>query len=110
MKTVELFSGTKSFSKVMKKHGHSTLTIDNQPELEPDQCRDILTMNPKEHCLKHADILWASPPCTAFSVASIGVHWGGGHRAYKPKTDTARLGIKLAKQTLAIIEAARPKW
>lgn len=36
MKTLELFSGTKSFSKVMAKHGHTTFTVDNDPKLEPD--------------------------------------------------------------------------
>ena len=41
MKTVELFSGTKSFSKVAEKLGHSTYTIDNNKELEPDLCQNI---------------------------------------------------------------------
>ena len=42
MNTIEFFSGTKSFSKVMEKHGHKTLTIDNNSELNPDICTDIL--------------------------------------------------------------------
>jgi hypothetical protein len=50
------------------------------------------------------DLIWASPPCTGFSVASIGTHWGGGRRAYKPKTDTAKRGIALVQKTLAIID------
>lgn len=45
MKTVELFSGTKSFSKVAASLGYSTLTIDNDPSLDPDWCVDILKFN-----------------------------------------------------------------
>lgn len=108
MRTVELFSGTKSFSKVMAAHGHSTFTVDNRPELEPRIVADILELDADSlFCI---DILWASPPCTAFSVASIGTHWGGGHRAYEPKTEAALLGMKLVQKTRQIIDEAKPTW
>ena len=45
------------------------------------------------------DIIWASPPCTYFSVASIGHHW---HKNDKPKTKEALLGMKLLNKTLDI--------
>lgn len=57
----------------------------------------------------HVDMIWASPPCTGFSVAAIGHHWTGGKGAYIPKTDTARLGIQLLKETLHIIDFLQPK-
>ncbi len=41
MKTVELFSGTKSFSKVARSFGHSIFTVDNEESLNPDWCGDI---------------------------------------------------------------------
>jgi len=100
MKTLELFSGTKSFSKVAKQLGHSTFTIDNESSLNPDLCTDILTY---KFIPEHIDVLWASPPCTGFSVASIGSHWTGGKDAYIPKSDTSRLGIALVKRTIKII-------
>ena len=34
----------------------------------------------------HPDIIWASPPCTYFSVASIGKHW---NKDNTPKTQEA---------------------
>jgi hypothetical protein len=43
--------------------------------------------------------------CTGFSVASIGRHWGGGHRVYQPKSATAYLGLALVKRTQEIIAA-----
>lgn len=70
MTTLELFSGTKSFSKVAVEFGHSTLTLDNAPSLNPDIVRDVMDIS--DYYFGYFDILWASPPCTAFSVASIG--------------------------------------
>ena len=42
MNTLELFSGTKSFSKVAKRLGHNIFTIDNQKKLNPDLVMDLL--------------------------------------------------------------------
>lgn len=108
MKTIELFSGTKSFSKVAKKLNHTTLTIDNNPLNEPDICVDIMNFNPTS---KHKiDVLWASPPCTCFSVASIGTHWGGGYRAYQPKTESAKQSLLIIEKTLRLISVISPRY
>lgn len=110
MKTLELFSGTKSFSKIMKAKGHSTLTIDNDRTLNPDMIIDLLAMQP-ESFSKDYELIWASPPCTAFSVASISHHWKGGWRKYIPKTKEAELGLKLLEKTIEIIAYIKPrKW
>jgi len=104
MQTVELFCGTKSFSKVAKELGHDTFTIDNEEHHNPDLPADILTV----HEVPKSKILWASPPCTGFSVAAIGTHWTGGKGAYIPKTDTAKLGIELVKHTLKLLN--KTEW
>lgn len=108
MKTAELFCGTKSFSKVAAEKGHQTFTLDNDPSFEADDTTDILTWD--ETPIKGVDLLWLSPPCQGFSVASIGRNWGGGFRAYEPKTDTARLAIALVKRSLEIIKNSGAKW
>lgn len=107
MDTIELFAGTKSFSKVMEKHGHRTWTLDNNPILKPDVCADILEFSELPY---YPDVLWASPPCTCFSVASIGTHWGGGWREYDPKTKEAIIAKELVKRTLKIIKEFKPKY
>jgi len=111
MNTVELFSGTKSFSKVMAKHGHRTVTMDNDRNLQPDYVVDLLFVDPQMIRLasRRATMLWASPPCQGFSVAAIGRNWTGGPRGYIPKSDSARLSIALAVRTIEIIEQAHPK-
>lgn len=53
------------------------------------------------------DIIRASPPCQWFSVAAIGKNW---NIDWTPKTDSARLGIKLLERTLEIIKEVNPKY
>jgi len=107
MQTVELFSGTKSFSKVAEAQGHDTLTIDNNPDLNPDITVDILSFDIKHIDSVDVDVMWTSPPCTAFSVASIGRHWDKDTR--EPKTQNAKLGLALVEHTIRIIAETKPK-
>ena len=100
MKTIELFSGTKSFSKVANELGHETFTTDNNDGLSPDLFADIRELRASQFPYQ-PDILWASPPCTAFSVAAIGKNWEIGGI---PKTLNAILGQELVKKTIQLIE------
>ena len=79
-KTVELFCGTKSFSKVARKLGHETFTVDMEKTFLPDLVHD-LSVNPYPETLnekiREADIIWLSPPCTTLSMASGRTHWNG---------------------------------
>lgn len=100
MKTIELFSGTESFSQVMRKHGHETFTVENDPQFSPSLLADIMEPVVFPYVPR---ILWASPPCEGFSVAAIGANWTGGFRGYEPKSDTARRSIALAKRTIELV-------
>lgn len=75
MKIVELFSGTKSVSRAMLKlwPDADVTSVDISPEYQPDVCTDIRTWNFYE-ALEHGeiDVLWASPPCTNYSLANKG--------------------------------------
>lgn len=105
MKTIELFSGTKSFSKVAKRLGHDTFTIDNDQRLGPDLVADIRAVSIKDIPYQ-PDIIWASPPCTTFSVASIGHYWTDG----KPKNDKCLEGIEILSKTIEFIKLTQPKY
>ncbi len=63
MKLLELFSGTKSVSKVFDKHGHDTYSIDFNEELNPDLCIDILDVTDVR--MKPTDI-WTNHPNPKF--------------------------------------------
>ena len=108
MNTVELFAGTESFSKVASRLGYNTLTVDNNKDLNPDLCIDIMDLIPHnfmgncfDNGMDSVDILWCSPPCTAFSVASIGHHWNKDHT---PKTSHAIEGLQILTRNILIIK------
>lgn len=105
MRTLELFSGTKSFSKVSKALGNTTATIDNDDKLKPTWVESVLDIKELPFYL---DVVWASPPCTSFSVASIGKHWDKDTRL--PKSEGADLGLKILDQTIKLIAISKPKY
>jgi hypothetical protein len=106
MNTLELFAGSRSFSKVAEKLGHNVYTTDNQDFANINQVCDIFNFDCSKVPYK-PDIIWASPPCTSFSVASIGHHW---NKDNTPKTEKAELGVAIVKKTIEIIEQLRPKY
>ncbi len=106
MKILELFSGTESFSKVARARGHECFTIDNNLEFKSDLCCDILNVKLTKEFFD-LDILWASPPCTCFSVASIGSSWIGN---YHPKRVETALGMAYVLKTLELIKTLKPKF
>ena len=95
MKTVELFAGTQSFSKVAKELGHETFCVDNDEQFNNDMTCDLLDckslLEVKEKIIE-ANIVWMSPPCTTFSMASGNTHWTADR---KPKTKDAKIGKEL---------------
>ena len=74
-----------------------------------DMVDDILNISMKKYP-EGPDIIWASPPCTSFSVASIGTYWKGGKGAYIPKKAEAYIGMALVQKAKDIIEHLKPKY
>ena len=112
MKVLELFAGSRSFSKVAEEFGYETYTTDIEPFEKINQVCSIFDFNIDKMLDEFGapDIIWASPPCTTFSVASIGHHWKGGNRAYIPKTKEAEIGIKIIEETNWLIKMLNPKY
>ena len=110
MKTLELFAGSRSFSKVAESYGFKTYTTDNQDFDKIDQVCDIFDFDLQKAIAildGYPDIIWASPPCTYFSVASIGHHW---NKDNTPKTKEAILGVKIVQKTIDIINELQPAF
>jgi len=105
MKILELFSGTESFSKAARDRGHETFTIDNNPQFNPDLCKNILDVTPEDIPFR-PDIIWASPPCQKFSVASVYRHWENG----KPKYNGTYESLLIVAKTISLILALKPKF
>lgn len=111
MKVLELFAGSRSIGKAAHEMGYDVFSSDIEQFRGIDYVCDILLFDTSKVPFV-SDVIWASPPCTGFSVAAIGHHWTGGIGAYVPKSDTARLGIRIVLQTIALIkyyQALNPK-
>ena len=67
---LELCSGTKSVSKVAENY-MKTLTVDICPTHGPDILVNILDWDYKVYPPKTFKLIFASPPCTKYSIASF---------------------------------------
>lgn len=98
MKVLDLFAGLGGWSSAFKERGHQVITLDLDPQFHTDIIADVLSLTSKD--LEDYDVILASPPCESFSVASIGTHWG---KQRTPKTEQAKLHVKLAKHTYHLL-------
>jgi len=100
MKVLELFAGSRSVGKVAEEMGFEVFSVDINNFENIDYVVDILDFDVNKIPFV-PDVIWASPPCTYFSVASIGHHWNKDHT---PKTKESILGLKILNKTLSIIK------
>ena len=71
MRTLELFSGTQSFSKAVMRHSadSSAVTVDILDKFSPTVVADILSWDYRVYPSGSFDVIWCSPPCTEYSKA-----------------------------------------
>lgn len=70
---LDLFSGKEGFSAAAKEaDGWEVVTVDNNPDFDPDVCADILDLHWSD--LPRAHVVTAGPPCPAFSVGGNHAH------------------------------------
>ena len=103
----DFFAGTGSSTKAFEDAGDTVVTFELDPQFEVTETVDIMDLT-AEYLLGtygRPDFIWASPPCTAFSVASIGHHW---ERYGVPKTEAARFNQELVRKTRQLIAELNP--
>ena len=66
---LELFCGTKSIGRAFEQKGWTVTSVDLEPKFEPDICCNVLDLTP-DMIEQTPDLMWASPPCTMYSVAA----------------------------------------
>jgi site-specific DNA-cytosine methylase len=106
MLVFDFFSGTGSSTQAFRDAGHTVITFELDPEFLATENIDVFLLDAKNLISKYGqpDFIWASPPCTAFSVASIGHHWLQGGENPIPKTEAARISQDLVQHTISLIE------
>jgi hypothetical protein len=108
----DLFSGTGSSTQAFKDAGHTVISFEIDGNFVATEHVNILNLKADELIAKYGrpDFIWASPPCTAFSVASMTKHWEKRDGLAYPKTDGAIKGMTLIEHTLNLIKELKPKY
>ncbi len=109
MIVLDLFAGMKGWSAPFTDNGHDVFTVDYDGAFAVDLHADINYLRPEDlpEPWQHPTIVLASPPCEGFSVMNIGKNW---YHDGTPKTDTARMALRLVHSTLRLIELLDPVY
>lgn len=99
----DLFCGYGGASRPFVDAGWDVVGFDNEPKVKgryPGQLvlQDVATLDGRQ--LRGAHLVWASPPCTFFSLAN-------------PRPDTKRdpaLGMRLVREAWRVIQEAGPRF
>ncbi len=105
MKLLELFAGSRSIGIEAEKLGFEVFSSDLHNFDKIDYVVDILEFDINKIPFKPT-MIWASPPCTTYSVSAI-----SHHRPHnKPMSDFAKVSDDIVKKTLSIIKQLKPKY
>jgi len=109
----EFFAGSRSFSKEAEKRGFVTYTTDIEDFEYIDQVCDVFEFDIEKALSKTGKphIIWFSPPCKYFSVASCYHHWGyDGKKTYTPKSQGALIGLRILDKINELIDLLKPDY
>jgi hypothetical protein len=100
LRVLELFKGTGSVTEYCEEYPHKfkpVISIDVEDDAEPSEVCDIRKWNYGKYSQHHFDIIWASPPCTDFSILKT------------TGTKDMETANEIVKTTIKIIEYFQPK-
>jgi hypothetical protein len=88
------------------------ITFEYDASFNTTETIDIMDLDAGELLKNYGqpDFIWASPPCTAFSVASIGHHWDNSSGTPQPRTEAAAYNQLLVKKAIDLIQELKPTY
>ena len=107
---LELFCGTKSVGSVFEQKGYEVISLDYMKKFNPTICENILTWDYKKYAPDYFDVVWASPDCTTWSIAthkyrSVKEIYGKDNK-YREK---AELGNQMVLRCIEIMKYFKPR-
>lgn len=100
MKIVDLFSGLNGWTQAFEDKGYEIISVDSNVHMPATIHRDVRRLTPDDFPWR-PDIVFASPPCTRFTVAN------GWRYVNSPLFDEA---VENVLHTVELIEAWKPEW
>ena len=101
MRLLELFSGTGSVRKAVGHLFEEIVSIDILQKFNPTECCDILNWDYQKYPPGYFHCIWASPPCTEFSIL----------KQNTKMTTNLHIADAIVQRTIEIIEYYKPdKW
>jgi hypothetical protein len=114
MKILDLFAGTRSIAKAFEEQGHESYSIELDSQHENiDWYTDIMEVTAQDVLERFGrpDVIWASPPCTSFSIAGRHHHrTPNGNGGYTPVSEFAHLSDKLILHVFSLIDELKPRY
>lgn len=108
---LDLFSGVGGASSAMIEDDKwEVTTVDNERKVFPKICENIFELAPRDFSFKKFDLIWASPPCTCFSMASMSNYWNKVEGVFLPKKEETVQYLRLVYHALWLINSLKYKW
>jgi hypothetical protein len=108
---LELFCGTKSVGDIFSSSGYDVISLDYNKKFNATHTEDILKWDYRQYPSGYFDVIWASPDCTTWSIAT-----GGKYRTKasiyglnNQHQAQASLGNEMVLRVIEIITYFQPK-